>query len=82
MSHLTFCYHTFIDVIMPRCHPILCSSYFTVLQVVALPPVAKEVMLLLAEYREVTTCYRFTNAERRLSARVSVSYRSFTLNSA
>ena len=30
-------------------------------------------MLLLAEYREVTTCYRFTNAERRLSTRVSVS---------
>ncbi|KAK2555497.1 E3 ubiquitin-protein ligase rnf213-alpha [Acropora cervicornis] len=35
----------------------------------ALPPVVREVMLLLAEYREVTTCYRFTNAERRLSTR-------------
>ena len=58
---------------MPRCHLIVFSSYFTVFQAVALPPVVKEVMLLLAEYREVTTCYRFTNAERRLSTRVSVS---------
>ena len=73
MSHLTFCYHTFIEVKIPRCHLIAFSSYFTVFQAVALPPVVREVMLLLAEYREVTTCYRFTNAERRLSTRVSVS---------
>ncbi|XP_067056125.1 E3 ubiquitin-protein ligase rnf213-alpha-like isoform X2 [Acropora muricata] len=39
------------------------------LESVALPPVVRDVILLLAEYREVTMCYRFTTAERRLSAR-------------
>ncbi|XP_068694638.1 E3 ubiquitin-protein ligase rnf213-alpha-like [Montipora foliosa] len=47
------------------------------LQTVAVPPVVKEVMVLLSEYREVTTCYRFTATERRLSARAHQTLEEF-----
>ena len=36
-----------------------------------MPPTVREVMMLLSEYREVTTCYGFTSAQRQLSAKVS-----------
>ena len=43
-----------------------------VFQSTVLPPVVRDVMMLLSEYREVTTCYGFRSAQRRLSAKVGV----------
>ncbi|XP_078381354.1 E3 ubiquitin-protein ligase rnf213-alpha-like isoform X3 [Oculina patagonica] len=43
----------------------------------ALPPVVRDVMMLLSEYREVTTCYGFTSTQRQLSAKAQQCFQEF-----
>ena len=44
--------------------------FLDTIQTIAVPPTVREVMMLLSEYREVTTCYGFTSAQRQLSTKV------------
>ncbi|KAJ7339580.1 hypothetical protein OS493_005983 [Desmophyllum pertusum] len=47
------------------------------LQGTVLPPVVRDVMILLSEYREVTTCYGFTSTQRQLSAKAHQCFQEF-----
>ncbi|XP_022783821.1 E3 ubiquitin-protein ligase rnf213-alpha-like [Stylophora pistillata] len=47
------------------------------LQNIVLPPVVRDVMILLSEYREVTTCYGFTSTQRQLSPKAHQCFLEF-----
>ncbi|PFX29705.1 E3 ubiquitin-protein ligase RNF213 [Stylophora pistillata] len=52
------------------------------LQSIVLPLVVRDIMMLLSEYREVTTCYGFTSTQRQLSTKAHQCFGKFLADGA